>query len=187
MRGSLIGNRFGKLLVIEKTDLRNKQNFPIYKCICDCGKEHFAPSNQLNAKVGTRSCGCSRRISKLRLPYGESSARSAYRTYKIHAKERNLIFELSYEDFKELTKQNCYYCGIIPKQRYKMKGNSYGEYIYNGIDRIDNTVGYIKENCVPCCGRCNRAKDIWHQTNFLRWVKSIYEKHHLEIWIEKSE
>lgn len=40
----------------------------------------------------------------------------------------------------------CFYC------EYK------SEESVNGIDRMDNTKGYVKENCVGCCKRCNFIK-----------------------------
>jgi hypothetical protein len=30
-----------------------------------------------------------------------------------------------------------------------------GEWVYNGIDRVDNNKQYIKENLVSCCKKCN--------------------------------
>jgi hypothetical protein len=34
----------------------------------------------------------------------------------------------------------------------------YGKYVYNGIDRLDNTKGYTIDNIVPCCYKCNVLK-----------------------------
>lgn len=53
---NLIGKRYGRLLVREKTDKRKKRSV-VWKCLCDCGNEHFATSRDLN--YGTvKSCGC---------------------------------------------------------------------------------------------------------------------------------
>ena len=41
-----------------------------------------------------------------------------------------------------------------------------GQYLYNGIDRIDNKLGYIKGNMTPCCKICNHAK---HDLTFEGW------------------
>jgi len=87
-------------------------------------------------------------------------------TYKQNAKRRNLSWKLTLEQFVKLTSSNCYYCGVQPKQiswisRRKRLVPVKHEYIYNGIDRKDNTVGYIIDNCVPCCGTCNKIKNIY--------------------------
>ena len=64
---------------------------------------------------------------------------------------------LDRESFKVLTKQDCYYCGKSPSQLLK-HNTANGGYIYNGIDRVDNTKGYIFTNCVSCCKECNIKK-----------------------------
>lgn len=52
----LIGQRFGKLVVIENMGT-NKYKRYLWKCLCDCGKQKVIEGNSL--KIGnTRSCGC---------------------------------------------------------------------------------------------------------------------------------
>lgn len=43
----LEGKRFGKLVVIEKTEKRDAAGIVIYKCVCDCGAEVFCPTTNL--------------------------------------------------------------------------------------------------------------------------------------------
>ena len=52
----LIGQRFGKLVVIEKTNKRNHEHV-VWKCKCDCGNECYVPSHYLR-NGETSSCGC---------------------------------------------------------------------------------------------------------------------------------
>lgn len=73
-----------------------------------------------------------------------------------------------------MVKGNCHYCGIEPLQISKSQSNT-GNYIYNGIDRIDNNLGYIIENCVSCCGRCNKIKDKMTSKEFLNHIEKIYK------------
>ena len=42
----LTGEKFGKLLVLKLTDKR-KDNSKVWKCLCDCGKEHFVNTKHL--------------------------------------------------------------------------------------------------------------------------------------------
>lgn len=53
---SLVGQRFGKLLVVSETDERTKKGRKKYICKCDCGNTKIVGGDSLNA--GTKSCGC---------------------------------------------------------------------------------------------------------------------------------
>lgn len=48
----------------------------------------------------------------------------------------------------------------------------YGEFV-NGIDRVDNSLGYVADNCVPCCEACNRAKLQMSSTDFINLANRI--------------
>jgi len=69
--------------------------------------------------------------------------RERHSKYKRHAEERNIIFNITPEEFNAIVSGKCTYCGTDQKI---------------GIDRYDNNVGYILSNCVPCCGTCNFIK-----------------------------
>lgn len=54
---NLVGQRFGRLTVIEKMPPPKKRRGPYWKCRCDCGNEII--THQYNLKYGdTKSCGC---------------------------------------------------------------------------------------------------------------------------------
>lgn len=55
---NLIGQKFGRLTVLEETDERGTQGGVIWKCKCDCGKIVYKPTVALTRKRGTKSCGC---------------------------------------------------------------------------------------------------------------------------------
>jgi len=101
----------------------------------------------------------------LRKPFGESSFLRIFRQYKNNAKKRKLEFKLSEIEVKKLTKSNCYYCGLEPKQIMESKDCN-GSYIYNGIDRKNPLKGYITSNVVSCCKICNWAK---RNLSFKEW------------------
>lgn len=55
----ITGQRFGSLLVTEKTEQRATNSSVIWKCLCDCGNITY--SNSTNLKRGhTTSCGCNK-------------------------------------------------------------------------------------------------------------------------------
>ena len=175
---TLVGLRFGFLVVIKRCAELGKNGMPVYECRCDCGNIKYLQSNSLNAKRGTISCGCKRHTGKdMRLEYGESSFNHLYAIYRKNAEKRNLEFGLSKEEFKELTSSLCFYCAAAPYRSHSSSGNgrNYGNYIYNGVDRVDNDSGYILENCVPCCYRCNSAKGKMSQEEFYNWINEVYE------------
>lgn len=66
-----------------------------------------------------------------------------YNKYKRDAKERDLAFEITAEQFDVLIRLPCSYCGSTDKI---------------GVDRANNSLGYLASNCVPCCGPCNFIK-----------------------------
>ena len=52
----------------------------------------------------------------------------------------------------------------------------YEELKSNGLDRVDNNKGYTIDNVVPCCKRCNYAKNNQTPREFKEWVKKVYNK-----------
>ena len=51
------GKRFGSLIAIEPTDIRDKSRSVMWRCKCDCGNEHLGSG--ANLRDGTiKSCGC---------------------------------------------------------------------------------------------------------------------------------
>lgn len=153
------GHKFGLLTVIKFIKYERKTR-PIYKwlCKCICGKEKELDINDLK-KGSTNSCGCYRKKFQSdikRKPDGIAAFNNLFYSYKSHcAKNRNYKFELTEEQFQILTKQNCYYCNKKPSQ---IKKSLLSFYVYNGIDRVDNSKGYIKNNVVACCKECNSKK-----------------------------
>jgi 5-methylcytosine-specific restriction endonuclease McrA len=92
--------------------------------------------------------------------------------YKRSAKKRGLVFELSNDEFKSMTGSPCHYCGH-PPSTIRNFGNANGGFIFNGIDRKDNALGYTIDNCVPCCFVCNRAKGTLSIDEFFTWIKRL--------------
>lgn len=110
-----------------------------------------------------------------RFPPGIAEFNEVYNHYKQRAKRKNINFKLNKEEFKKLTQGNCNYCGIVPKQIISPKRKGWEPYVYNGIDRIDSNKGYVLENCITCCGQCNRAKNTYTVKEFKIWLKRTYE------------
>lgn len=171
----IVNLKFGKLLVIEYIGerfetLHNKYEKHFYKCKCDCGNEHITYRRKLLSKY-IQSCGCG----KLRELSGDiRGLNCVYSSYKFNALKRNLDFNISKLDFHDLSQKNCYYCNRIPSRINPHTKEKLIKFIYNGIDRIDNSKGYSLDNCVSCCTMCNRAKLDNSREDFLKWIREIY-------------
>lgn len=183
----LIGKKFNMLTVISraKRPKGTRDTAAWWLVKCDCGKEKILRGNSFTRRIrrnkvayNTKSCGCS--TSKLmsesrKLEFGLSQKRTVYKYYLTHAKKLNKPFKLKFDDFIELVEKNCFYCDSKPKNIAKSNNNN-GDFIYNGIDRKDNNLGYTKENSVPCCKICNIAKNKQSIEEFYKWINSVWQK-----------
>lgn len=91
--------------------------------------------------------------------------------YQLSAEKRGYSFDIDYSFFTYLTQQNCYYCGTEPSGREFSKSGH--EYIFNGLDRLDNNKGYSVENVVPCCKVCNAMKSNTSYDQFVKQIQTI--------------
>ncbi len=146
------------------------KHYWLCKCICGKCKEVYAGSLKSNKSKG---CGCNRLNKKEK---GEASLHNIFLCYKSRAKRKNLEFTLNKDEFTTLIKQPCFYCDKV-NSNYMIAGRRNGGFYYNGIDRVDNTKGYTKENCNPCCKYCNKAKLDQTHDEFLNMISIIYNKH----------
>ncbi len=79
--------------------------------------------------------------------------------YKSRAKDKNIQWELSDEEARNYFNSKCEYCNTLNN--------------YNGIDRIDSSKGYTKDNIVPCCSVCNMMKGTKTVKEFIDIVSYI--------------
>lgn len=84
--------------------------------------------------------------------------------YRLTDRKRGLQCDITIDQFRELITNGCVYCGDTEKV---------------GLDRIDNSVGHIISNVVPCCYSCNTArnKNFTHQEMIIigRAIKEVKE------------
>jgi len=160
----IIGQQYGKLTVLEKTNKR-KNGSIVYLCKCDCGNTKEVPASRLRKNI-TKSCGCI-------VPEKISNLQQWMKQYKRSAGSRNIKWELTEEHFEVLTSDNCYYCGQEPNNIIAAT-KSFQPYICNGIDRVNSEIGYINGNVVPCCKFCNMAKHTNTVQEFTDWIKKVY-------------
>lgn len=183
---NLTGQRFGRLTVIRRTENDN-QGKAVWLCSCECGNNIRVRRGCL--RKGQQSCGCyardmaSARARKLALddprftnrrPPGEAARHELFQRYKGQARRKNHIFSLPKDIVLALFSSPCHYCGQPPSRIVRARG---GDFLYTGLDRTDNTKGYIPGNVVPCCWTCNDAKKTRGYREFIDWTHRISERH----------
>jgi len=172
----LTGERFRLLTVLGFAYVKDQKRY--WHCVCDCGGFRDVNTSRLNSGK-TTSCGCrkyagSDAFKARRLPGATSSINKLIGSYKRAAEDRGYVFQLTKEQFLNLTQQHCHYCGTAPtKSTKQINPHGQAHILYNGIDRIDNNIGYIETNCVACCIRCNRAKYTASYTEFVDWINQL--------------
>jgi hypothetical protein len=169
----LKGKRFGKLVAVEVDHISRDHHCVYWLCKCDCGNNKAIRSDALRTGV-TKSCGCYHPEEKPRrkpvLKIGQSQKNALYRGYRYAAKQREIEFSLSVETFERLIALDCFYCGCKPSTKSRTL-NRFGDFYYNGIDRLDSSKGYIEGNVVPCCKKCNLGKRDYSYEEFVNWIK----------------
>lgn len=154
-----------------------------YVCLCICGKESKINSSAIGKS--SRSCGCMQKesvIAKIKDGGYTSIKNKIYDNYKRAASKRGYVFDLSKEEFNDITSKDCFYCLAKPNMVYKYgrgeKGyrfaDAYTDYKYNGVDRVDNSIGYVLENCVPCCKICNNSKSTLSVEEWQEWIIRVH-------------
>ncbi len=108
----LTGKRFGQLVVVELIGRKHKQ--PLWKCMCDCGKETTVAGNSLKAGR-SKSCGagncCGRGLGRGNWKHGLST-KPGYKKWLLNDPTR---------------KMRHYIGSIVQTTLKKNKGSKYGE------------------------------------------------------------
>ena len=166
----LTGQRFGQLTVLSATAGRKDNGYIVWRLRCDCGAEIERPSYRLMR--GLTCCPACAPKGRPRLPDRGAHVNSVYAHYQRSARLRDLEFTLTKDEARRLFELPCTYCGCAPEPRLTHHNLS-GTYAWNGIDRVDNARGYVRDNCVPCCGVCNFAKAGRSAEEFIGWAKRV--------------
>jgi deoxycytidylate deaminase len=152
-----------------KINLKSKKTrYVDVKCKCGVLKS-IKVASLIN---GTSSgCGhCGNRYARTDEQLKTTSINNIFLDYKGNAKARNYDFNLTLDEFKGLIFQNCFYCDASPANIQK---NKHTIVKYNGIDRLDNSIGYQTSNCVTSCATCNTMKLDYSATHFLEQIQRI--------------
>lgn len=139
---NIIGERFGKLTVIEKIGLSNHMEL-LWKCKCDCGNEVIVNSYSLR-KGTTRSCGC--------LCFESRGNHLLPNWNKIHYARTNMLTRCYNEKYSLYHRYGGR--GISVCEEWKNDSMAFYDWsIRNGfseeltLDRVNNDGNYDPHNC----------------------------------------
>lgn len=188
VKEDLIGQKFGRLTVISRAEPLGVNERSAWNCLCECGNKKAVLQSHLKSGH-TRSCGClitdinkekAYKLWNVNIKYTPEEA-SARKVWKTRYNDGDLLFE----DFLIMSQKNCYYCGESPNNngnthKYDSKSSKFavenGDFIYNGLDRINSSLPHDKENLIPCCKFCNWSKSDQTIEEFLCWIEKLYQK-----------
>jgi len=96
------------------------------------------------------------------IPFGNgfrlSKTQRKYLGYKERIESKGKEITIPFKDFEYMLSQSCVYCGSTENIT---------------IDRIDSNLGYIPNNCAPCCHHCNTLKWDKSEIDFLNHIAKI--------------
>lgn len=171
----MIGLKFGELTVIEMLP-KMGSNGRSYICKCDCGEEKVFRGYELRNGM-RKTCGHNRSLTiKNREEY---LYKKMYNNYIVRrCKYSNFEYNITLDEYIQLIHQPCHYCGIensnMSKDQYRGIKMSDTVISYNGLDRIDSKIGYMKDNVVTSCVFCNQAKNNLSYKDFKDWIERVY-------------
>jgi len=176
-----VGDKVNDFLVVALLPQGKAGKHRRYKVVCPRCEQEVTMTSQTMLK--SKSCGCTKKDSSTwkrkgavnkswKLPEGEASFNHLYQQYSASAKKRNILFQLSKEQFREVVTQPCHYCGNCC-QSIKINTRANGGFSYTGIDRKDNQIGYTLLNSVACCKTCNFMKLDHSYDFFLSHIQKI--------------
>lgn len=169
------GTKIAMITFLKATDRRDHSGNIMWESLCDCGKIFSVAPGSVK-RGHTKSCGCYCKYSPI-----TASARRIW-----HSSYRECPFDL----FLSLSQQNCFYCGCAPTRTYNVStscvkaGTRYqtenqiknGNFVYNGLDRINSSLAHTIDNVVSCCYTCNIMKNTLGIIEFISHIEKIY--HH---------
>lgn len=149
----LLGQRFGRLLVVSKSEERCNSGIK-WNCLCDCGNSVCVPG--LNLRCGdTRSCGCLQKemVAARMTSHGATVGRKRDRLYGVWAGMLTRTRNPNADNYKYYGGRGISVCDDwLRYENFRdwALNNGYDDMADHGkctIDRVDDDGDYCPNNC----------------------------------------
>lgn len=164
-----------------------------YEIVCFCGNKTIVSKTRFHELIsGRKKCTGVHNLDPdaehwgwQKFPKNVAAMRKKVQSYQSSAKRRGYDWRLSEDEAIKLMLSNCHYCSAPPGNTHRdcnkhafLKERSF---VYSGIDRVDNTMGYTIDNCVPCCITCNRSKGTLTMEEWGDWINRLQSNQRADI------
>ena len=139
----LTGQRFGRLVVLERAGSDNNKN-AMWRCRCDCGNTITTSGKRLR-RGETQSCGCLHRETFTNKKHGGKHSR----LYSIWHSMKHRCCNMDHISYKNYGGRGITVCAewLNDFATFQKWALSHGYQDDLTIDRIDNDKGYSPDNC----------------------------------------
>ncbi len=136
----LSGLKFGRLYVIKDSGKRTNKGGILWECLCDCGNSCLKVSHSIKSGM-VKSCGC------LQKEVLKTHGFSYTRIHRIWQSMKTRCYFEGHSSYKHYGGR-----GIVMCEKWNAFEGFYSEMgeppsEKHQIDRIDNNLGYFKDNC----------------------------------------
>jgi hypothetical protein len=142
---SLIGQKFGRLTVIERSGSRNKK--AVWICKCDCGKTKRVPTGALR-NGNTQSCGCIQKETMHRIRFNTSLTAEE----RFFSRNREMAYPELHIWRQDVYKKDKWTCQFCSRKGVKdLKAHHADGWKENPDKRLDMSNG------VTMCSTCHQG------------------------------
>jgi len=157
-KNNLIGQRFGKLVVLEDSGKRDASGRVFWFCLCDCKNNKTTRGDSLKSG-NTTSCGCYRGEYK-KIKHGDTRIGQRTKLYRIWVSMKNRCYRASSNAYKYYGGKGIAVCdewrdNYVAFKFWAMLSGYQGGLT---IDRIDSAGNYEPNNCQWITRSENTAK-----------------------------
>lgn len=171
-RIDLSGERFHQLVVISN-ELKN--NRTIWRCLCDCGKEHITYSENLRSghtRMCTMCADKSAGIKRRKYTIADMSLRK-WKSIVYSATKRNISFNVTKEQIYDLYLKQNKKCALTDLPISFGIGND--SKTTASLDRINSNIGYEEGNLQWIYKDLNKMKGSLTQDQFIKLCGLVWK------------